>query len=76
MKGNNFFEMSTNELEVMLNNKKSELFNLRFQHATNKLTNPQVMVTCKRDIARIKTVLRQRELGISAEPTKVSRKKK
>ncbi|MCR4661061.1 MAG: 50S ribosomal protein L29 [Clostridia bacterium] len=76
MKSKNFFEMSTDELEITLNNKKSELFNLRFQHATNQLTNPQVMVTCKRDIARIMTILRQRELGISAEPTTVSKRRK
>ena len=45
---------------------KVELFNLRFSHATGQLNNPMQMVKCKKDIARIKTVLRERELKAKA----------
>ena len=75
MKAIKFFEMSTPELEAKLTEKKSELFNLRFKHATQQLSNPSVMVECKKDIAKIKTILRQRELGISAEPQKAAKKR-
>ena len=40
---------------------KAELFNLRFQHATNQLDNPMRIVDVKRDIARVKTILRERQ---------------
>lgn len=74
MKTIKFFEMSNEELANKLNELKAELFNLRFKHATNQLSNPAVMVECKKDIAKVKTILRQRELGISAEPVKKTRK--
>ena len=61
MKAAKFKEMSNEELNRKLNEKKAELFNLRFKHATNQLGNPAVMVECKRDIARILTIHRQRE---------------
>ena len=61
MKAAKFKEMSNEELNRKLNEKKAEFFNLRFKHATNQLGNPAVMVECKRDIARILTILRQRE---------------
>lgn len=41
---------------------KEELFKLRFQHATNQLENPQKLVSVRRDIARVKTIIREREL--------------
>ena len=50
------------ELDTDLKNKKSELFNLRFQLATGQLQNTAAVRACKKDIARIKTVLSQREL--------------
>lgn len=75
MKAIKFFEMSTAELEAKLTEKKAELFNLRFKHATQQLSNPSVMVECKKDIAKIKTILRQRELGISFEPEKAAKKR-
>lgn len=62
------FEMTNKELELKLKELKSELFFLRFKHATNQLTNPMVLVNCKKDIARVNTILRQRELNISVEP--------
>ena len=55
-------EMSPEKLQDQLNDLKKELFNLRFSHATGQLTNPMQMVNCKRDIARIKTILREREI--------------
>jgi large subunit ribosomal protein L29 len=73
MKAVKFFEMSTEELQNTLNEKKSDLFNLRFKQVNNQLSNPAVMVECRRDIAKIKTVLRQRELGITFEPAKIKK---
>ena len=74
MKSAKFFEMSTQELQNQLTEKKIELFNLRFKHATQQLGNPSVMIECKKDIAKIKTILRQRELGISFEPAQKAKK--
>lgn len=71
---NKYFEMTNEELVLKINELKTELFNLRFKHATNQLSNPMVLAECKKDIARAKTVLRQRELGIVAEPEKVVKK--
>ena len=51
------------ELNTDLNDKKSELFNLRFQKATGQLENTAAIRECKRSIARVKTVIRQRELA-------------
>lgn len=76
MKAKQLFELNNEELEVKLKDLKSELFFLRFKHATNQLTNPMVLTNCKKDIARIKTILRQRELNISIEPVKVLGKAK
>ena len=56
------------ELDTDLKAKKSELFNLRFQLATGQLTNNRRLRTVKRDIARIYTVIRERELGLSVVP--------
>ena len=55
--------MKNDELVARLGELKQELFNLRFSHATGQLANPMEMVVCKKDIARIKTVLRERELA-------------
>ena len=49
------------ELDTEINKKKSELFNLRFQLATGKLQNTAAISACKRDIARVKTIIRQRQ---------------
>lgn len=62
MKAKTFHEMRDDELNLKLNELKQELFNLRFSHATGQLNNPMQMANCKRDIARIKTILREREL--------------
>lgn len=74
MKALKYFEMSTEELKNKLDELKAELFNLRFKHTTNQLSNPNVMVECKKDIAKVMTILRQRELGISFEPVKKAKK--
>jgi len=62
MKANELKEMTVDELNAKLVEKKAELFNLRFQLATGQLANPMVIKECKKDIARVKTVLRDREL--------------
>ena len=51
------------ELDTDLKEKKSELFNLRFQLATGQLQNTAAIRDCKKSIARVKTVIRQRELA-------------
>ena len=63
MKVNEIRDMTTEELESKVTSLKEELFNLRFQSAMNKLDNPKRIVTVKRSIARIKTVIRERELA-------------
>ncbi len=63
MKSKQVLEMTDKELQNKLNELKSELFFLRFKNATNQLTNPKVLTETRRDIARIKTVIRQREIA-------------
>jgi large subunit ribosomal protein L29 len=53
--------MSTTELEAKLQELKKDLFMLRMQHATNQLDNPIKIQTVKKDIARVKTILREKE---------------
>ena len=62
MKASEIRELSAEELELKIKELKDELFQLRFQHAINQLDNPMRLKAVKKDIARIKTVLRQREL--------------
>ena len=62
MKINKIREMSSPELKTELSELKSELFKLRFSLATNGLDNPLKVREVRKDIARIKTILRQREL--------------
>lgn len=65
MKAENLRALTDAELNKKLNDLKTELFNLRFSNATGSLTNPLSLNVCKKEIAKIKTVLRERELGIS-----------
>ncbi len=65
MKANEIREKTEQELENELIELKSELFKLRFQLATNQLDNPMKLKEVKRNIARVKTVLRERELNLS-----------
>ena len=62
MKANEIRSKSSEELQKELVALKEELFKLRFQHATNQLENPQQIVSVKRDIARVKTIIREQEL--------------
>ena len=62
MKMNKINEMSSPELEKELGELKTELFKLRFNLATNGLDNPMKIKQVKKDIARINTVLRSREI--------------
>ena len=56
-------EMTEVELNTELGKMKKELFNLRFQHVTGQLENPVQMRELKRDIARVKTIIREKELA-------------
>lgn len=62
MKPSEIRDKSIAELNEELVSLKEELFKLRFQHATNQLENPLKLKSVKRDIARVKTILREREL--------------
>lgn len=62
MKAVEIKEFSAAELNEKLASLKAELFNLRVQHAINQLENPMRINAVKKDIARIKTVIREREL--------------
>lgn len=62
MKASKLHEMSNDELSVQLKDLKQELFNLRFQNATGQLGNVMVIKQTKKDIARVKTILREREM--------------
>ena len=61
-------ELHDDELETRLREAKEELFNLRFQSATGQLDNNRRLKTVKHDIARIYTVMRERELGLTSAP--------
>ena len=67
MKANEIRKMASSDLEKELVELKSELFKLRFQSAANGLDNPMKIRKTKRDIAKIKTILKERELQDSAE---------
>ena len=67
--------LTDKELVEKLASLKAELFNLRFTHATGSLANSSELSLCKRNIARVKTVIRQRELGLAQAPEKEAVKK-
>ncbi len=62
MKANVVRDMSVKELTQKLTDLKEELFHLKFQHSTNQLENPQKIADVKKDIARVNTILREKEL--------------
>lgn len=62
MKASKLHDMTSQELTNKLSDLKAELFNLRFQLATGQLENPMIIKYVKKDIARVKTILREREL--------------
>ena len=59
-------DLTVDELNIKLKELSEELFNLRFRHAIGQLENPASLKTCKKDIAKVKTLLRERELGAKA----------
>ncbi len=63
MKASEIRELTAEELERKLADLKAELFNLRFQLAINQLDNPMRISAVKKDIARVKTVIRENELS-------------
>ena len=65
MKAQEIRGMTNDELATKLSDLKDELFNLHFRQATGQLENPTVIKTTKKDIARIKTEIRARELKAS-----------
>ncbi len=62
MKAKVYHDLSEKELQDRLTELKSELFNLRFQMATGQNQNPMLIRECKRNIARVKTIIREREI--------------
>lgn len=64
MKASEFRNLTTAEIEQKISGFKEELFNLRFQSATGQLDNPMQIKKVRKEIAKAKTVLRERELGI------------
>ena len=65
MKASEVRNMSTDELKNKLKEETKELFNLRFQNATMQLENPSRIGEVKKTIARVKTVMNERRLGIN-----------
>jgi large subunit ribosomal protein L29 len=65
-------ELNDEELVLRLRESKEELFNLRFQMATGQMDNNRRLRTVRKDIARIYTVMRERELGLSVSPDELS----
>lgn len=66
LKPNKYFDMTDDELLAQEKELKAELFNLRFQMATGQLSNPLVIRDTRRNIARVKTILRQRQIKAQA----------
>ena len=63
MKANEIRKMSAAELDKKLIDLKKDLFQLRLQHATNQLENPVKIAEVKKDIARVKTLIREQQLA-------------
>jgi len=78
MKASDIREQTREELEAKLNDIKKNLFNLKFQKAIGQLENTQAIGLMGKDIARLETLIREKELGINQdlEPKKTVRKKK
>ena len=66
MKAKELHELTIEELNAKVKELSEELFNLRFRHAIGQLENPSSLKTCRKDIARIKTILREKELAQKA----------
>ena len=66
MKINEIRDLSAQEIVDKIQDLKEELFNLRFQNAMNQLDTPMRIAAVKKDIAKLKTVLKEQELGLNA----------
>ncbi len=66
MKAKELHELTVNELNAKLKELSEELFNLRFRHAIGQLENSASLKTCKKEIAKVKTILREKELEANA----------
>ncbi len=62
MKAKEIRDLTDEELARKVNDMKAELFNLRFRLATGQLDNPMVIKSVKKDMARVKTIIREREI--------------
>ena len=60
-------DMASQELQDKLRELKEEMFNLRFQNATNQLENPMRIAVVRKDIAKVMTVIKENELNIRVE---------
>jgi large subunit ribosomal protein L29 len=69
MKSSEYRGMSDEQLELALKDVVKNLFHLRFQSATDRLETPSEMVKAKKEAARIKTIMRERQLGIRGQQT-------
>jgi len=69
---NGLRELGAEELVLRLREAKEELFNLRFQMATGQMDNNRRLRTVRHDIARVYTVMRERELGLSTGPDELA----
>lgn len=67
MKTSEIRDMTTAELEAKLKELKADLFNLRFQHAINQLDNPMRLNVVRKDIAKVKTIIREKEIRDNAQ---------
>lgn len=63
MKAKEIRELSADELELKLRDLKKDFFNLKLQHATNQLDNPIRIADVKKDIARLKTIIREKQIA-------------
>ncbi len=70
MKASELRNLTNTELYQKLKDLRTELFNLRFQTITGQLANPRRIRMVKQDVARIKTILRERELGLAKQGVK------
>lgn len=68
MKAQEYRMLTDADLAKKLKDLKAELFNLRFSNTTGSLANPMAINTCKKEIAKAGTVMRERELGLSKAP--------
>ena len=67
-----YHDMTTGELKEKFTSLKNELFNLRFQHSTGQLKNPLALNTVKKDIARVLTILQERERQLARNKGKAA----